>query len=115
MNSLRAARRMRRCVWTGSRTAGIACCCASGSRGLQTAGGMLEWVVNEVNTSFTDLVGRSAEACSMQHRFERPASIAEASRLLAAGGFAVLAGGTDLYPAHVGRPIATPLVDITGI
>src|SRR3954468_20967279 len=51
----------------------------------------------------------------MQHRFERPASIAQAARLLAAGPWAVLAGGTDLYPAHVGRPIATPLVDITGI
>ncbi len=51
----------------------------------------------------------------MQHRFERPASIAEAARQLAAGSFAVLAGGTDLYAAHVGRPIATPLLDITGI
>jgi CO/xanthine dehydrogenase FAD-binding subunit len=27
----------------------------------------------------------------------------------------VLAGGTDLYPAHVGRPIGLPLLDITGI
>jgi CO/xanthine dehydrogenase FAD-binding subunit len=51
----------------------------------------------------------------MQHRFERPASIAEASRRLASGSFAVLAGGTDLYAAHVGRPIASPLLDITGI
>ncbi|MEO8312186.1 MAG: FAD binding domain-containing protein [Caldimonas sp.] len=51
----------------------------------------------------------------MQQRFERPASIAEASRQLATGSFAVLAGGTDLYAAHVGKPIATPLLDITGI
>ena len=51
----------------------------------------------------------------MQQRFERPASIAQAARLLAAAPWAVLAGGTDLYPAHVGRPLATPLLDITGI
>jgi CO/xanthine dehydrogenase FAD-binding subunit len=51
----------------------------------------------------------------MEHRFERPASVAEAARRLAAGPCAVLAGGTDLYPAHVGRKVALPLVDITGI
>ena len=27
----------------------------------------------------------------------------------------MLAGGTDLYPAHVGRRVAAPLLDITGI
>jgi CO/xanthine dehydrogenase FAD-binding subunit len=51
----------------------------------------------------------------MHTRFERPGSIGEATRLLAAGSWAVLAGGTDLYPAHVGRPIAAPLLDITAI
>ena len=51
----------------------------------------------------------------MPARFERPDSIAEATRLLGAGGWAVLAGGTDLYPAHVGRPLAAPLLDVTGI
>ena len=51
----------------------------------------------------------------MQHRFERPQSIAEAARLLARGPWAVLAGGTDLYPAHVGRSVAAPLLDITAI
>jgi len=51
----------------------------------------------------------------MQPRFERPATIAQAARLLAAGRWAVLAGGTDLYPAHVGRAIALPLLDITAI
>ena len=51
----------------------------------------------------------------MQQRFERPTSIAQAARLLAAGRWAVLAGGTDLYPAYVGTPIASPLLDITGI
>lgn len=48
-------------------------------------------------------------------RFERPESVAEAARLLALGEWAVLAGGTDLYPAHVGRPIVQPVLDITGI
>jgi CO/xanthine dehydrogenase FAD-binding subunit len=49
------------------------------------------------------------------HRFERPDSIAGAARLLASGPWTVLAGGTDLYPANVGRPLAAPLLDITGI
>jgi CO/xanthine dehydrogenase FAD-binding subunit len=51
----------------------------------------------------------------MLHRFERPQSIAEAARLLASGPWAVLAGGTDLYPAHVGKRIAARLLDITAI
>jgi CO/xanthine dehydrogenase FAD-binding subunit len=51
----------------------------------------------------------------MQTRFERPGSIGEATRLLAAGPWAVLAGGTDLYPAHVGRPLTAPLLDVTAI
>jgi len=48
-------------------------------------------------------------------RYERPASLAEATRLLAAGGWRILAGGTDVYPAHVGKPLGAPLLDITGI
>ena len=51
----------------------------------------------------------------MIHRFERPDSIAGAARLLASGPWTVLAGGTDLYPAHVGRPLATPVLDITAV
>ena len=51
----------------------------------------------------------------MEPRFERPASVAQATRLLAARSWAVLAGGTDLYPAHAGRPIALPVLDIGGI
>ncbi|MEO9066968.1 MAG: FAD binding domain-containing protein [Caldimonas sp.] len=47
--------------------------------------------------------------------FERPRSIAEATQLLAAGPRALLAGGTDLYPAHVGRPIAGPVLDLGAI
>jgi CO/xanthine dehydrogenase FAD-binding subunit len=48
-------------------------------------------------------------------RFERPATLAAATQLLAGGGWSVLAGGTDVYPAHVGRSLSRPLVDITGI
>ena len=51
----------------------------------------------------------------MIHQYERPVSIAAAARLLAAGRWAVLAGGTDLYPAHVGRPLPLPVLDITGV
>ncbi len=51
----------------------------------------------------------------MLNRFERPGSIGEATRLLAGGPWAVLAGGTDLYPAHVGRPLAASLLDISAI
>ena len=49
----------------------------------------------------------------MIERYERPATVAEAAALLAGGRYAVLAGGTDLYPAHVGRPIARPLLDLS--
>ena len=48
-------------------------------------------------------------------RYERPRSVAEAASLLAAGDWALLAGGTDLYPAHVGRPIVRPLLDLSRV
>lgn len=51
----------------------------------------------------------------MSSRFERPESLASAARLLASGRWAVLAGGTDLYPAHVGRPLPHPVLDISAI
>ena len=43
-----------------------------------------------------------------------PTDLAEAARMKA-GGATVLAGGTDVYPAHVGRPFARPLMDIGGL
>ena len=49
------------------------------------------------------------------NRFERPRSVAEAASLLAAGDWALLAGGTDLYPAHVGRRIARPVLDLSRV
>jgi len=48
-------------------------------------------------------------------RFERPATVPQAASLLASGPWAVLAGGTDLYPAHVGKPFARLLLDLTAI
>ena len=42
-----------------------------------------------------------------------PADVDAAVRMLDAG-CAVLAGGTDVYPQHVGRPL-TPVIDIGGI
>jgi CO/xanthine dehydrogenase FAD-binding subunit len=40
-----------------------------------------------------------------------PTDLVEAARMKAAGAM-VLAGGTDVYPAHVGRPFERPVVDI---
>ena len=48
-------------------------------------------------------------------RFERPRSVAEAASLLAAGDWALLAGGTDLYPAHVGRKLTRPVLDLSRV
>ena len=45
--------------------------------------------------------------------YERPASLETALRFLAAGGWRVLAGGTDVYPAHVGRPLGDGWLDIS--
>ena len=43
-----------------------------------------------------------------------PADVAAALEMRA-GGCAVLAGGTDLYPQHVGRPLMQPVIDIGGL
>ncbi len=43
-----------------------------------------------------------------------PADVGEAAAMKAAGA-RVLAGGTDFYPAHVGRPFVGPVVDIAGL
>ncbi len=48
-------------------------------------------------------------------RFERPESMAEATSLLAAGDWVPLAGGTDLYPAQVGRTMPRPLLDLSRV
>lgn len=48
-------------------------------------------------------------------RLTRPRDLNEALDLLADRTWHVLGGGTDLYPAHVERPFAWPLLDITGV
>jgi len=47
--------------------------------------------------------------------YVRPTSVDEAVAALQAGSWTVLAGGTDLYPAHVERPLAGDLLDISAI
>jgi CO/xanthine dehydrogenase FAD-binding subunit len=43
-----------------------------------------------------------------------PSDLAAAVRMRAEGG-TVLAGGTDVYPSHVGRPVEPPVLDIGGL
>jgi CO/xanthine dehydrogenase FAD-binding subunit len=45
----------------------------------------------------------------------RPRSLDEALAALAAHRWTMLAGGTDVYPAAVGRPITEDILDITGL
>ena len=47
--------------------------------------------------------------------FARPTSVDQACQLLSQQPWSVLAGGTDLYPAHVDKPLATPVLDISGL
>jgi CO/xanthine dehydrogenase FAD-binding subunit len=47
--------------------------------------------------------------------YARPGSLQEALRLAAEGGWIVLAGGTDIFPASVERPLSRPVLDVTGI
>ncbi|TAG09466.1 MAG: xanthine dehydrogenase family protein subunit M, partial [Rhodobacterales bacterium] len=46
--------------------------------------------------------------------YARPDSLPQALRLLAGGGWRVLAGGTDLYPG-AGATLAGPVMDLTGV
>jgi CO/xanthine dehydrogenase FAD-binding subunit len=45
----------------------------------------------------------------------RPASLADALAALEVGPRLILAGGTDIYPARVGRPLDEPVLDIGGL
>jgi CO/xanthine dehydrogenase FAD-binding subunit len=47
--------------------------------------------------------------------YRRPADLADALAELARRRWTVLAGGTDFYPARVGRPVSEPLLDISGL
>ena len=46
--------------------------------------------------------------------YARPARLDEALQVLA-GGATILAGGTDHYPARVGKPLTEPILDLTAI
>ena len=45
----------------------------------------------------------------------RPTDLGAALSALKGGRLAVLAGGTDFYPAHVGRPLPDDILDITAL
>jgi CO/xanthine dehydrogenase FAD-binding subunit len=45
----------------------------------------------------------------------RPTSLDEALAALAQRPWTMLAGGTDVYPANVGRPITDDVLDVTGV
>jgi CO/xanthine dehydrogenase FAD-binding subunit len=45
----------------------------------------------------------------------RPTELKEALGALSAGGLTILAGGTDFYPARVGRPLNERILDITAL
>lgn len=48
-------------------------------------------------------------------QYARPGRLADALTLLGAGGFSILAGGTDFYPARVGKPVDGNVLDITRV
>lgn len=47
--------------------------------------------------------------------YARPTTIEDATRAMSAEGALAVSGGTDIYPAHVGRPLARPLVDLSRV
>ena len=47
--------------------------------------------------------------------YARPTTIDEATRAMAAEGALAVSGGTDVYPAHVGKPLSRPLVDLSRV
>src|SRR3546814_204193 len=48
-------------------------------------------------------------------RYLRPQALEDAVAALADGGYTVLAGGTDVYPARVGRAFDDDILDITAL
>ncbi len=47
--------------------------------------------------------------------YARPTRLEDALQIIAGGGAAILAGGTDYYAARVGKPLNEPILDITAI
>lgn len=48
-------------------------------------------------------------------RYLRPTNVGEALAALDAGPRTIIAGGTDYYPAHVGRPLDEDILDVTAL
>src|SRR5215470_13565825 len=48
-------------------------------------------------------------------RYLRPHTLDDALGAMAAGRYAVLAGGTDFYPTRVGSPVAVDVLDISAV
>ena len=47
--------------------------------------------------------------------YARPHNVEDAVALLAAAPRRLIAGGTDVFPAHVGRPLPSSVIDVTAI
>ncbi|MCO5099582.1 MAG: FAD binding domain-containing protein [Burkholderiaceae bacterium] len=58
------------------------------------------------------MTAQAARALDATPRYRRAGDLDEALGLLARGGWTPLAGGTDFYPARVGRPVRESLLDL---
>ena len=47
--------------------------------------------------------------------YARPRTIEEATEAMRADGALAICGGTDVFPAHAGKPLARPLVDLSRV
>lgn len=47
--------------------------------------------------------------------YARPGTIEEAAEAMAAADALAVCGGTDVYPAHAGKPLIRPLVDLSAV
>jgi CO/xanthine dehydrogenase FAD-binding subunit len=56
-----------------------------------------------------------ARLAAASDTYARPSRLGDALRLLAARPHTVVAGGTDVYPRLIGRPLAGAALDITGL
>jgi CO/xanthine dehydrogenase FAD-binding subunit len=54
-------------------------------------------------------------ALSVSNSYLRPTRLADALTARSQAGATIIAGGTDLYPAHVGKPLPSRLIDVTAI
>jgi CO/xanthine dehydrogenase FAD-binding subunit len=67
--------------------------------------------LNELQSSSADVDA----AALVSSGYLRPTRLADALVARSLAGATIIAGGTDLYPAHVGRPLPSRLIDVTAI